>query len=77
MEKPKIVLSDEDREALIKLYHEAQTTPVIYTGPPGSGSWADNAWDRVRDKMKELGEKYGYDPQKLKINQKTGEVIPL
>jgi len=54
-------LTKEEHERLVKLYKDAQTTPVIYTG--GGGSWADSAWNEVRSYMDELGEKYGYDPR--------------
>jgi len=69
----KIVLSEEDRKELVKLYEDAQTTPVIYFRP--GVSLADTAWRWVRQKMDELGKKYGFDPRKMKgINKKTGEI---
>lgn len=72
-------LSEEDREELVKLYKEAQTTPVIAltTADMLSGrDWASQAWDRVRIKMDELGKKYGYNPRTVQVNNKTGEVFP-
>lgn len=78
MEKMKeIVLSEEDRKELVKLYEEAKTTPVIGFSVQQmieGRDFASLAWDRVRRKMDELGRKYGYDPTKVKINKRTGEV---
>lgn len=70
-------LSEEDRQELVKLYHEAQTTPVMALSAAdmmGGRDWASQAWDCVREKMDELGKKYGYNPHTVEINQKTGEV---
>jgi hypothetical protein len=74
----KIVLSEEDRKELAKLYEDAQTTPVIGFSVKDmieGRDWASLAWDRVRDKMDELGQKYGFDPKKVRINKETGEVF--
>jgi len=76
---PKIKLSEEDRKELVLLYQEAQRTPMIamslQSGIEGR-DWASQAWNKVREKMDELGKKYGYDPRKMQINQETGEVFP-
>jgi len=75
----KIILSEEDRVELVDLYKEAQTTPVIGFSMRQmleGRDLASLAWDRVRRKMTELGEKYEYDPKISAINQKTGEVSP-
>lgn len=72
-----ITLSKEDKVELIKLYREAQTTPMIGLSVKDmiqGKDWASQAWDRVRSKMDELGGKYGYDPRKHAINFKTGEI---
>ncbi len=74
-----IKLTEEDRIDLVKLYKEAQTTPVIGFSVQqmlDGRDLASLAWNRVRNKMNELGEKYGYDPKTSAINQKTGEIQP-
>lgn len=69
-----IKLNDGDRKELLELYRQAQSTPVITTGI-GRPSMAASAWDDVRKKMDDLGEKYGFDPNKIKgINPETGEI---
>lgn len=73
-----IKLSEEDRKELVNLYEEAKRTPMIAmsvkAGIEGR-DWASQAWDRVKKKMDELGEKYGFNPREMKgINKKTGEV---
>jgi len=78
MNKKRIAtLTKEERKELVKLYHEAMTTPMItmsvQAGIEGR-DWATQAWNRVRAKMDELGKKYGYDPKAAEINKKTGEV---
>ena len=72
-----VTLSEEDRAELVKLYKGAQTTTVlVYSTSPRIRDTASDAWEHVRRKMDELGKKYGYDPQKVQINNKTGEVFP-
>lgn len=70
-----IVLSEEDRVELVDLYQKAQTTPAILLF--GKYDLSKEAWDAVRDKMDELGGKYGFDPRTCPINQETGEVQSL
>ena len=70
-----ILLREEDRQELVKLYQEAQITPVLVfrTGYPDTAALA---WDRVRKKMDELGAKYGFNPAEIKgIKSDTGEVV--
>ena len=68
-------LSEEDRLEILKLYRDAETTPVI-TMAVDQPSFAESAWKRVREKMQELGEKYGFDPEKMKgIDPETGEIL--
>jgi hypothetical protein len=77
--KAVVVLSKKETEELAELYHTAQTTPMIAFTTQAmleGRDWASLAWDRVRKKMEELGEKYGYNPRKVQINNKTGEVFP-
>jgi len=74
-----VTLSEEDRKELVELYHEAQTTPVIGVSVDQmikGRDMASLAWDRVREKMDELGKKYGYNPKNVQIKQETGEVFP-
>ena len=74
MTEKKIILSEKDRKELAELYHKAETTPMIWMGG-SSKDWSQQTWDEVRDKMDELGKKYGFDPRKMKgISNKTGEV---
>lgn len=71
-----IVLSEEDRKELVELYRKAQTTPVIALSTEdmmAGRTWSAMAWDKVRERMKELGKKYGYDPTSP-IDPETGEV---
>ena len=70
-----IVLSEEDRTGLVDLYHKAQKQPVILLF--GKYDLNREAWDHVKDKLDELGEKYGYDPKTSTVNQETGEVQTL
>ena len=57
------------------MYKAAQKTPVIkVTSDPNEKDLSTMAWDAVRDKMDELGKKYGYDPRNSAINSRR-EVI--
>jgi hypothetical protein len=70
-------LSEEDRQELVKLFEEAQTTPIIALSCADMLSgrdWASQAWDRLRAKMDELGKKYGYNARTAQINR-NGEVF--
>ncbi len=70
-----IKLSEEDRKELVKLYEEAEHTPIIVVGGVGE-DLASLAWDRVRDKFDELGKKYGFNPTGIKgINKETGKLV--
>ena len=70
-----IKLSEEDRKELVKLYGEAEHTPIIVVGGVGE-NLASLAWDRVRDKFDELGKKYDFNPEGIKgIDKKTGELM--
>jgi len=75
----KIMLSEKDRKELAELYETAQTTPVIAMTTDDmihGRDWATQAWNRVREKMVELGKKYGFDPKEMKgISSETGEVL--
>ena len=68
-----IVLSKEDLAGLLELTKKAQETPVILLG--GVADISKMAWDQVREKWKELGVEYGFEPASVKgIDPKTGEV---
>lgn len=75
----KIFLSEEDRKELVELYKRAQHTPVIGFSCQQMLEGKDLAslsWTDVRNKMAELGKKYGFDPTKMKgIASETGEVF--
>ena len=67
-----IKLSENDRKELVKLYEEAETTPMMLVG---SVCLSESAWDAVRQKMDKLGEKYRFNPKTMKgIDKKTGIV---
>ena len=74
-----IKLLEEDRKELVKLYEEAERMPMIGFSVKQmieGRDWASQAWDHVRKKMDELGEKYGFDPKRIRgISKKTGEVF--
>ena len=71
-------ITEDENKKLQDLYKTAQNTPVIAMsvkdGLEGK-DWANLAWDKVRQYMDELANKYGYDPATHAINPKTGEVI--
>jgi len=68
-------ISEKDLKKLLELYKTAQTTPVI-TFSVNEPSFADKAWDNVREFQQELGKKYAYDWEKVAINGK-GEIIQI
>lgn len=73
----KIFLSKGDREEVAKLYKLARTTPVVGFSVKqmlDGKDWASQAYNRLREKLDELGKKYGYNPREVQINQETGEV---
>ena len=65
----KVELSDEDRKHLVELFKKAEATPGM---APLSFR---HAWGEVRKEIDRLGEKYGFDPTKVKVDAKTGEVF--
>ena len=68
-----IILAKEDLEGLLELTRTAQNTPVILLG--GVVDVSREAWNRVREKWKELGAEYGFVPESVKgIDPETGEV---
>jgi len=69
--KPLAVLEKEEIKKLLELYNMAQNTPVIkMTSDPNEKDFATLAWDEVREFQIELGKKYHYDWQKVKVNGK-------
>jgi hypothetical protein len=70
-------IAEEEYKELMRLYKEAQETPVVALSTEElltRGSWSDQAWNRVREYMDELGRKYSYDAAKFAIG-KDGELI--
>ena len=78
-EQKRIQLSEEDRQKLVKMYCDAQRTPVIGFSTLDmieGRDLASLAWDRLRGEIDALGKKYGFDPKKMKgIHSQTGEVL--
>lgn len=75
--KPILTITKAEIEYLLKLYTDAQNTPVIkFSSDPNEKDQATLAYDRVREFQQELGKKYNYDWEKHAINGK-GEVIPV
>ena len=75
-----IKLSEEDRKKIVELVQRAENTPVIALSSQDmmeGKDFASLAWKDVREFMKELGKKYGYESKKMAINGDTGEVTPL
>lgn len=64
-------ISPEDAAELTKLYQRARTTPALLIGNTNT---ATDAWDKVREKMDELGVKYGFNPKTIKGIMPDGEV---
>ena len=68
-----ITLSKGDLAGLLDLTKKAQETPAILL--VGKYDISREAWTRVREKWKELGAKYGFEPTSVKgIDPDTGEV---
>lgn len=69
-------VTEEEKTELLELYNRAQSTPVIQVAP-GTKDLSTSAWERVQNFMNELGEKYGYDPQKNMVHPETGDVMSM
>ena len=74
-----ITLQPDDLQRLLHLTDEAKRTPVIALsmrdGLAGR-DFASLAWDRVREYWKELGEKYGFNPEEVEgVHRMTGTII--
>lgn len=75
--EPICKLTEEEIKKILKLYTDAQNTPVIkFSSDPNEKDMATQAYDKVREFQQELGKKYNYDWEKHGINEK-GEVIPI
>ena len=61
-------LTDEEYKKLIELYARAERAPMIIM-QMGQPSWSEQAWDRVREYLNELGKKYGYVPETAQISK--------
>ncbi len=76
----KIKLNDEEFNKISKLYQIALDASAQSTLGSGGSSLDGNvqnkqkAWHNVQNYMNELGEKYGYDPEKYVINKNTKEL---
>jgi hypothetical protein len=73
----KIKITDEEYKKIIKLYHialEASSKSSLGSGGSSlSGDIQDKqkAWHNVQEYMKELGQKYKFDPKRYYINRIT------
>jgi len=70
-------IEKEEYEKLLGLYKTAQEMPVMTTSIEEGmkhGSWADQAWEDVREYMDELGRKYNYNPEEYAVG-KDGELF--
>lgn len=56
MTKTGVKATPEEKEELLKLLHEAQTTPVMLVG---SVDLAGNAWERVQTRCHEIAKSHG------------------
>jgi len=73
-------VTQEECDKLVALYKRAGDTPVIAfsvkDGLDGK-DLATLAWNDVRSYYDELAKKYGFNPEKQAINQKTLEIVDL
>jgi len=77
-EIPICTMSLEEAEHMKKLVETAQSTPMIkMTSDPNEKDFSTIAWDTVREFQTELGKKYNYDFEKVKVNSQTGEVFKI
>jgi hypothetical protein len=72
MDNRTIIINKTDIEELNKLYAKAETMPMLLIG---NVNIAERAWDKVREKMDELGKKYDFDPEKIQGIMPNGEVV--
>lgn len=77
-EKQICTISIEEAKHMQKLVVDASNTPMIkFTADPNEKDASTIAWDLVREFQIELGKKYGYDWEKVKVNSETGEVFSI
>ncbi len=68
-----IELTSKELEKITELNDKARNTPVILVGGYGM---SDSNWNDVKNFWDELGDKYSFDPRKVKnIDRETGEII--
>ena len=78
--KRKIKLNDDEFDKILNLYQTALEASSQSTLTSGGSSLAgdqqhkEKAWHEVQEYMKELGKRYGYDPEKYVINKNTKEL---
>ena len=73
-----IILTKEELDELLRLYHTARTTPVIALSVAdglAGNDFASIANRTFQSYWAELGTKYGFDPDRYGFNSKTGEVV--
>lgn len=73
----KIKLQEAEIKKLKELTETARTTPVIALSTKDALSgkdWSTLAWNEVRDYWKELGKKYGFNPEDVQIDLNTREI---
>ena len=69
----KVQLTGQEHALLVKLYRDAQETPVLVYGHEPGQDTSSNAWTVVRNYMDRLGKKYGYDPRTARISADSPE----
>jgi hypothetical protein len=62
------IIDKHDYKELLELYKTAQTVPMIkMTSDPMEKDLSTQAWDKVREKMDDLGRKYNYNPKEYGV----------
>lgn len=78
--KRKIKLREEEYNKILKLYQKALEASSKASLSSGGSSLSGNiqdkqkAWNEIQGYMKELGEKYEFDPKRYSINKITREL---
>ncbi len=65
--------TQEEIEKVGEMHHTATTTPVI-TMACGQPSFAETAWDNLRAYLRELGDKYDFDPESQVVGVFDGKL---
>lgn len=78
--KRKIKLREDEYNKILKLYQKALEASSKASLSSGGSSLSGNiqdkqkAWNEIQGYMKELGEKYEFDPKRYSINKITREL---